>query len=154
METQVIEKIGETVSATLPKLETTYPQSKVHARLITTRVCGVTFEGRQEIVARLQMGDRVWLEPEPDNPYDCNAIKVSRSCGEQIGYINRHLAASIVPYFQAYGYPVRGKVTMLTGSRWNGYSLGVVIAFKLPKPKHSNNNGHKISFDEWDDWDN
>jgi len=99
------------------------------------------------------MGDRIWLEMEPDNPHDHNAIKVTRGNGEQFGYINRLLAADIVHYFRAYGYPVQGKVSLLTGSRWDGYSLGVVILFKLPKPKGSNNNGHNPSFDDWEDWD-
>lgn len=132
----------------LPKLETSFPQSKVHGRLISTRVVGVTFEDRQEVIAKLQMGDRVWLEQEPANPFDHNAIKVCRSDGAQIGYLNRYLAANIVPYFEAYGNPVKGKVTLLTGSRWDNYSLGVVVTFKLPKPR-KNHTGQQ--FDDWDD---
>jgi hypothetical protein len=132
----------------LPKVETPIPQAKVHGRLISTRVVGVTFDNRQEVVSKLQMGDRLWLEAEVDNPYDPNAIRVSRSNGEQIGYLNRYLAANIVPYFEAYGNPVKGKVTLLTGSRWDNYSLGVVVTFKLPKPR-KNHTGQQ--FDDWDD---
>jgi hypothetical protein len=148
METQVIEK---SVSTNLPKLETTYPQSRVHGRVITTKIVGVTFEGRQEVVARLQMGDRVWIEPEPSNPYDPNAIKVCRSNGEQIGYFSRYLAASVAPYFKAYSYPVKGKVTLLTGSGWGNYSLGVVIAFKLPKLTNHKNGNPELDWDDWED---
>jgi len=155
MESQVIEKIGNPViSTSLPKLQSTYPTARVKGRVITAKVVGVTFAGRQEVVARLNMGDRVWLEMEPDNPYDGNAIMVSRENGEQIGYLSRLLAASIVPYFHAYRYPVKGKVTLLTGSTWENYLLGVVISFKLPKPKSTNFNQHIPSFDAWDDWDN
>ncbi len=154
MENLVIEKIGKPEQKiSLPNLKVYYPFTTIFGRNIQTKVVGVTFEGRQEVVARLQMGDKVWLEMEPDNPYDNNAIKVCRENGEQIGYINRHLAADIVHYFRAYGYPVQGKVSMLTGSRWDGYSLGVVIAFKLPTPKRTNNNGHTSTFESWeDDW--
>lgn len=155
MESQVIEKIENPVIGTsLPKLQSTYPTARVKGRVITTKVVGVTFAGRQEIVARLHMGDRVWLEMESDNPYDSNAIKVSRENGEQIGYLSRQLAASIFPYFHAYGYPVKGKVTLLTGSTWENYLLGLVISFKLPKPKSTNYNQHNPSFDVWDDWNN
>jgi len=154
MEGQVIERIGKPIQETrLPKLRAYYPYTTIKGRLISTRVVGVSFDGRQEVVACLRMGDRIWLEMEPDNPYDHNAIKVTRENGEQFGYINRLLAADIVHYFRAYGYPVQGKVSLLTGSRWDGYSLGVVILFKLPKPKGSNNNGHNPSFDDWEDWD-
>ena len=61
------------------------------------------------------MGDRLWLEMEPFNPYDLNAIKVSRSNGEQIGYLYRYLEGSLAHYFKAYGKPVKGKVSFLTG---------------------------------------
>ena len=148
METQVLEKIEKSVSKPLPKLAPVYPQARVHGRVITTKVVGVSFEGRQEVLARLQMGDRVWLEMEPTNPFDSNAIKVCRSNGEQIGYLNRHLASSIVPYFRAYRFPVKGKVSLLTGSAWDGYTLGCVISFKLPKLTHHNQD---VPDFDWDD---
>mgnify|MGYP001107750289 CR=1 FL=1 len=155
MESQIIEKIEKPVQVkALPKLNGYYPFTQFKGRLVSTRVVGVTFEGRQEVVARLQMGDRIWLEMEPDNRYDPNAIKVCRSNGEQFGYLNRQLAADIVPYFQSYRYPVHGKVSLLTGSGWDGYSLGVIIVFKLPKPKRSNTYDNGPSFDAWDEWDN
>ena len=132
----------------LLKLAPVYPQARVHGRVITTKVVGVSFEGRQEVLARLQMGDRVWLEMEPTNPYDRNAIKVCRSNGEQLGYLSRPLAASVAPFFRAYGYPVKGKVSLLTGSSWDGYTLGCVISFKLPK---LTNHNHDIPDFDWDD---
>lgn len=151
METQVIEKIEKTVSMPALKLAPTYPQARVHGRVITTKVVGVSFENRQEVVAKLQMGDRVWLEMEPSNPYDHNAIKVCRSNGEQFGYLNRHLAASVHPYFTAYGHPIRGRATLLTGSRWDGYTLGCIISFKLPKTRQIKHNTFDSQFDVWED---
>jgi hypothetical protein len=138
----------------LLKLQGSYPDARVKGRVITTKVVGVTFEGRQEVLARMQQGDRVWLEMEPTNAYDRNAIKVSRENGEQIGYLNRQLAASIHPYFKAYGYPIRGRVTLLTGGSWGGYSLGCMISFKLPKQHQLNNhnNHNNLQFEDWDDW--
>ena len=133
------------------RLQGAYPHARVKGRVITTKVVGVTFEGRQEVVARLQQSDRVWLEMEPTNPYDSNAIKVCRSNGEQIGYLNRHLALSINPCFRAYGYPVRGRVSLLTGSKWDGYTLGCVITFKLPKSSQLRNNPTQAQFDDWED---
>ena len=151
METQVIEKVKETVSATPPKSEAPNPQSRVHGRVITTKVVGVTFEGRQDVIARMQMGDRVWLEMEPDNQFDHNAIKVSRSNGEKIGYLNRFLATRVIYYFRAYGYPVKGRVTLLTGSSSDGYNLGCIIAWKLPKLTNHMNGSPELVWDDWDD---
>jgi len=153
MRNQLIEKIESPIKEqTFPKLQSTYPGATVRGRVITTRAVGVTFEGRQEVVACLKQGDRIWLDREPNNPYDANAVSVCRENGEQIGYLNRHLAASLNPLFKAYGYPVKGKVVNITGSSWNGYSLGVIIAFKLPKQHQLNYTPSKIAFDGWDDW--
>jgi hypothetical protein len=149
METHVIEKISRPITEiSLPKLQSAYPQARSKGRIVSTRVVGVSFDNRQEVIARLQIGDKVWLEREPDNPHDPNAIKVSRSNSDQIGYINRHLAASLAPFFDAYGYPVKAKVRFLTGSEFDGYRLGVVIAFKLPKPKRTNQG---LAFECWED---
>lgn len=154
MSNQVIEKIERPIEEqTLPKPKSTYPEATLHGRVITTRVVGVTFEGRQEVVARLRRGDRVWLDREPTNRYDRNAITVCRENGEQIGYINRRLAASLNPLFKAYGFPVKGRVTLLTGGSYDGYSLGCMISFKLPKQHQLNISPGKIEFNSWDDWD-
>ena len=154
MTNQVIEKIESPIKEqTLPNLQSTYPGATVRERVLTTKVVGVTFEGRQEVVSRIRRFDKVWLDQEPDNPYDRNAIMVCRENGEQIGYLNRNLAASLNPYFQAYGYPVKGRVTMLTGGSYNGYSLGCMVSFKLPKQHQLNNHHTSLQFEDWDDWD-
>ena len=152
MTNQVIEKIERPIEEQTYKLQSTYPGATVHGRVITTKVVGVTFEGRQEVVARLQRGDRVWLDREPTNPYDSNAITVCRENGEQIGYLNRGLSKSINPLFKAYGFPVKGRVTLLTGGSYDGYSLGCMIGFKLPKQHQHNNNPSGLQFEDWDDW--
>lgn len=47
---------------------------------------------RQECIEKLARGDQIWLEREPDNPYDRNAIRVISKYG-QIGYVPRRQAA-------------------------------------------------------------
>ncbi len=149
MATQFVEQ--ETVERIVqPKLEPAQIRSKIHGRIITTKVVGVSFENRQEVIARLQMGDRVWLEREPSNPFDFNAIKVSRSNGDQIGFLDRFLAANVTRWFDAYQKPVRGKVHLLTGSARDGYTLGVVIVFKLPKLQ-ADHRKHCRKFNDWDE---
>lgn len=56
-------------------------------------VVGESFENedgsdRQEIIELLKVGDPIELVPEPNNPYDRNAIAVFSRKG-QIGYIGR-----------------------------------------------------------------
>ncbi|MHC1740151.1 MAG: HIRAN domain-containing protein [Anaerolineaceae bacterium] len=134
-----------------PKVVESAPQSRIRGRIITTKLVGVSFEDRQEVIARLETGDRVWLEMQMDNPFDRNAIMVSRSNGEQIGYLNRYLAKNIAPYFEAYGKPVRGKVSLLIGSSFDEYSLGVIIAFKIPRLSDSRRANQIRQFNDWDE---
>lgn len=140
------QSVGLTVQ---PKLVAT-PESKIHGRVITTRVVGVTFADRQEVVAKVQMKDRIWLERETTNPFDANAIKVSRNNGELIGYLNRYLANNLAPYFDKHEGLVRGKVTLLTGGSFDDFSLGLVISFKIPKLTDTQRRHSKHQFD----WEN
>ena len=103
------------------------PDSKIE-----TKVVGVTFDGRQAVVAKLQVGEEILCRREPTNPYDGNAIRVERLNREQIGFINRFLAADLAPRFDAQGEPVPGTVTQLTGSWSAGYRLGVWITLTMP----------------------
>jgi len=109
-----------------------YPNEYRPGSLICTKVAGVTFNNRQAIVARLNAGELIQLRREPDNPYDPNAIRVERLDSQQIGYLDRSMAAILAPFFDAHTRLVRGKVHSLIGSGQRGYSLGVIISFKVP----------------------
>ena len=109
------------------------PRYKPGANIIT-KVVGVTFEGRQAVVAALKMGEEIILRREPTNPFDTNAIRVERCSGEQIGYIDRYKAVTLASRFDAHGSPIVGTVLQLTGGHSYGMSLGVVIEFSVPDP--------------------
>lgn len=122
--------------------------SQIQGRVITCKVVGVSYEHRQEVVAKLKMGDQIWLEREEHNPFDGNAVRVIRNSGEQIGYINRNLAMTVAPVMDRLGQPIEGRVYLLTGGSWGDYSLGVIIAFKLPS-LHEILQKHHLT--DWDD---
>lgn len=61
------------------------------SRSFFTKVAGVTYEGRQEIVGQCHPGERLLLVREPDNPIDPGAVKVMRMNGQQLGYIPAHV---------------------------------------------------------------
>lgn len=109
-----------------------HPEEYRSGSLICTKVAGVTFDNRQAILAKLVYGETIQLRREPENPYDRNAIRVERLNGEQIGYLNRSMAARLAPFFKAHKDPVRGAVHNLIGSQGYGYSLGVIISFYIP----------------------
>jgi hypothetical protein len=62
-----------------------------------TKIAGVTHRNedhsrRQEIIRKCNVGERLKLERDPDNQFDCGAIKVLRLNGEQLGYIPEHVS--------------------------------------------------------------
>ena len=100
---------------------------------IETKVVGVTYEGRQSIVALLSVGEEVQLVREPDNPYDRNAIRVVRKTGQCFGFISKFLAAGLASKFDDYGKPVEAVVTSITGGYYSDANIGVTIQFNLPE---------------------
>jgi single-stranded-DNA-specific exonuclease len=115
-----------------PELETETAHDYHSGSRICTRVVGVTFDGRQSVIARLSIGENILLRREPTNPCDPNAISVECHNGWQIGYLNRHLAEILAPFFDAHHQAVPARVHILTGSLRTGYSLGVVITLNIP----------------------
>jgi hypothetical protein len=104
-------------------------------------VVGVIYEGRLDVVAKLKIGEQVLLRREPTNPYDCNAIRVERTSGEQIGYIRRTVAAILVVSFDDFGEPVPGTISDLTPSSQRYRSPGVRVEFTVPETNQSQKGG-------------
>lgn len=126
---------------------------------LVSMVAGVTFEGRQEILAALKGNENVTLVPEPTNQYDPHAIKVmaQTSLGLlQVGYVPKVIAAAIPD-------PVNASATMLgvvTGFYTDSnLGLRIRIEFEIPDPGFSQALvDDQITLDqlarfEWDDDD-
>ena len=78
-----------------------------------TKLAGVSFEGRQDVIAGLQAGAPLELRRQADNPHDSNAIAVHY--GQlQLGFFNKRLAAHIAPLMDA-GARYGARVASLTG---------------------------------------
>lgn len=90
-----------------------------------TKLVGVTFEGRQEVLQRLEPGTPLRLDRQPSNEHDPNAIGLFDPFGDQVGFFNRRLAAVLAPLVDA-GRAYDAEVTDITGGE-DGRSLGVNI---------------------------
>lgn len=102
-------------------------------------VRGVTFEGRQETLARMLGNEPIKIVPEPDNQYDPNALAVYVAfSGDvlQVGYVPKERAAEIALLLE--GESIVGEVSQITGGfvKQNGdlasYGLQVVVDFPDP----------------------
>ncbi len=95
-----------------------------------TKLAGVSFEGRQDVVARLQPGMPLRLVRQPENEFDPNAIAVLAPTGEQIGFLNRRLASVLAPALDS-GAEWDVSVTDVTGGDEAG-ARGVNVLFSRP----------------------
>ncbi len=51
------------------------------------RIAGVSFEGRQALIARLRQGQGLAFVKEPTNQYDPHSVRVQTLAGDTLGYI-------------------------------------------------------------------
>lgn len=91
-----------------------------------TKVVGVTFENRQEVVRRLKEGDTLYLVREYDNPYDPNAVRVENKYGQQVGYLNARLARHFAPLLEQ-REQYRVLVSSVTGGDERNFGVNIVI---------------------------
>ena len=109
-----------------------------------SKVAGVTFEGRQSVIAEMIGNEQVMLKPEPENKFDPNAIAVwvafppeAQRESAQIGYLPKEIAAKVAPNIE--GESMYGQVDEITGgfeiepNRFASY--GVIVRVELPSSK-------------------
>jgi hypothetical protein len=105
------------------------PEKPQTARSFFTTVAGVTFEGRQRIITRCSVGERLILVRDPSNPHDNGAIKIMRLNGEQLGFIPAHVSrggdSSGLAYGMDHGDKYSCRISDITGG--GSKSLGVNI---------------------------
>jgi single-stranded-DNA-specific exonuclease len=83
------------------------------ASVFNSKLVGVSFEGRQDVISGLRVGSELELERQPENPYDPNAIAVHYG-NLQVGYIRREISAHLAPRIDA-GARYRAHIASLTG---------------------------------------
>ena len=89
-----------------------------------TKIMGVSFEGRQDVVAGLKPGAALQLERQPQNQFDSNAIAVWFG-NLQLGFLRKEIAKHLAPLIDA-GADYRARAEHITGGR-DGKNFGVNI---------------------------
>lgn len=92
-----------------------------------SNIVGVTYDGRQELIKKLQVNEEVKLIREPQNPYDKNAVAVFAGTNQR-GYLSREKAEKIALSMDA-GTKYKCYVTAVTGGR-NDYNYGAKICIE------------------------
>jgi len=111
------------------------PSSSGHnpGEIIETNIAGVSFEGRQELLKSLHIGQLVRLVREPQNQHDPNAIKITIEDGLSIGYINRNLARKISPILDNMNVKeIKGEISSIYQVKNKPSIIGARIKFQIP----------------------
>jgi len=113
-------------------------------RTLNVKVVGVSYEGRQAILAMMHGDEAVRIVPEPENAFDHNALAVyvafspERNIGvKQVGYISKELAKDIAPALD--GESMMVSIAELIGGfkTYDGEqaNYGLRIKVELPEAK-------------------
>ncbi|MDR7543361.1 MAG: single-stranded-DNA-specific exonuclease RecJ [Armatimonadota bacterium] len=102
-----------------------------HAAAFHTKVVGVTFEGRQALVAEVREGERLRLVRDPRNPRDPHAVKVCLGDGRQLGFLRASLAGRLAPSMDA-GARYAATATAVTGGGDRAWGLNIYIERQTP----------------------
>lgn len=101
-----------------------------------TKLAGVSKKNsdgssRQKIIEEcVWKGHPLDLIPEPDNPYDKNAVGVWWSKDRQIGYLSAQVAETVSPLISQ-GIPVSAVVTDVTGGDGDNRTRGVNVLISI-----------------------
>ena len=103
------------------------------AHYYRTELRGVTHGGpeRQELIEELRRGEELQLVPEPENPFDKDAVKVLKLDGRDLGYLPAH---SQVRDLLSRGWMMRAFVVSKFGFRNGDTGVRIEIESVPPPP--------------------
>jgi HIRAN domain-containing protein len=110
-------------------------------RTIVCKVSGVTFDNRQDIIAKLSGKEPCRIQPEPSNKYDPHALAVLVAMPDgtiaHVGYVPKSLAAQVSPWLE--GEAVMSRILEIVGGfeteDGDTAAFGLRIAIDLPDDK-------------------
>lgn len=96
------------------------------AQQFFTKAVGVTFNDRQSAIADLAEGMRLYLERQPENTHDANAVLITSDAGREIGYIRAEIAKRIAPAMDD-GVRYEAQVMTVTGSPERNFGVNILV---------------------------
>jgi single-stranded-DNA-specific exonuclease len=110
-----------------------------------TKIVGVTFEGRQDIIAGLQPGAELELVRQPENAFDSNAVAVHFG-RLQLGFMKKAIAARIAPNMDA-GERYRAEIKHITGGGTRSVGVNIWVTRERPESETARSGGRAHSGD-------
>ncbi|MFN2528448.1 MAG: DEAD/DEAH box helicase [Candidatus Baltobacteraceae bacterium] len=110
-----------------------------------TKIVGVSFEGRQDVVAGLSEGLALRLERQPENQFDSNAIAVHFGA-LQLGFLKKDIAKHLAPKIDE-GVAYHASVGSLTGGGTKHFGVNIFVR-RSGAPAHSGRVSERGSADD------
>ena len=102
------------------------------------KVAGVTFEGRQRVIAGLKQGQALKFVPDPSNPYDSSAVKIVTADGTEVGFVSRDRNSQIFDNLMNNRGEYQVSVSSITGGGFDSnYGCNIKVIYtegSLRKP--------------------
>ena len=113
------------------------------------KVAGVTHEGREAIIRKLQSGDSLYFMPEPTNPYDNHAVRIYTSDDRCIGFIPREHNYQIFENLIHNKGQYSVHVSAITGGGFGShYGCNIVVDYqpnRMPFQSNSSFRGNTVN---------
>ncbi|MCM3364885.1 HIRAN domain-containing protein [Niallia sp. MER TA 168] len=97
--------------------------SKRHIKF-STNLAGVTYDGRQKIIAQTSQFEKISLRRDKNNRHDRNAVGVYNANGRSLGWLPKGFAAIIAPEMDK-GIEFYSEIIKIVGG--NGYNYGIQV---------------------------
>ncbi|MBV9402769.1 MAG: DEAD/DEAH box helicase, partial [Candidatus Eremiobacteraeota bacterium] len=101
------------------------PRTIADAPYFHSKIKGISFEGRQDVIPGLKAGAPLTLERQPDNPHDHNAIAILFG-NLQLGFISREHAVHLAPAMDA-GAVYRCRIADVTGGGERFFGINIWV---------------------------
>lgn len=98
------------------------------AKQFFTKLAGVTFDNRQNVIRGLKSGEELFMERQPNNSFDSNAILIKNSNGKEIGFLKADLAKFLAKEIDENFAEYKIIVIAITGQDNQSYGVNVLIS--------------------------
>ena len=113
-----------------------------------SKVAGVSFEGRQDVIGGLHAGAELELKREPENEFDSNAIGVYYG-RLKLGFIKKAIAAHIAPLIDG-GERYRAQIASLTGGDEKHRGVNIFVERDVSAVLAKRERTHEFARAQWD----
>lgn len=92
-----------------------------------SKIVGNTFvDGGQDLLRKLSKDETLIVIPEPENKFDANAMKITNTTGQKLGYLPKETAKNLKEQLHT-GIALEVKVSEITGDGTKNVGCNILV---------------------------